>query len=145
MAWILPLHLINTAFLLGLAWFTQLVVYPLFLRVGANRFPSVGADYLRRAAGIVAPLMIVEAILTLTLLAAMPTNLWMLLGWLNFGLLLYIVCSTFFVQIPQHELLTQAFHETRVRRLMRGSWPRTAVWTLRLALLIVLGAASNQF
>lgn len=65
--------------------------------------------------------------------------------WLHLAgtLVLAIWVSTFVVQVPLHGRLVRGFEISVHRRLVRTNWLRTAVWSVRgvLALLIAAAAA----
>ena len=78
MSLVLWIHAAATWFLVGVIWFVQIVHYPSFPRVGGT--PGVGrggfAEYewanIRRTAWLVGPVMVVEALAALAILAVPP-------------------------------------------------------------------------
>ncbi len=125
-------HAAATWGLIGLIWTVQLVHYPLFAEVGAEKFPVYHARHTRQITWVVAPLMGVELVSAVLLFAQGHRELWFLasgiplaLNWL----------STWLVQIPLHDSLAAGFDSGAHRRLVKTNWLRTAAWTLRGACL----------
>ena len=128
-------HLAATCALVGLIWTVQIVVYPLFGRVGRTAFEDWHQAYMRRIGCVVGPLMLVEA----------GTAGWLL--WdgrrdpafvASVALLALVWISTALVQVPLHRRLALGFEAAAHRRLVRTNWLRTLAWTLRGLLLLPL-------
>jgi len=127
-------QVVATLALTGLAWFVQVVHYPLFACVEPGSFAKYEREHTRRTTWIVAPLMIVEAVVAsaLLLLDAGPATA---LGAL---LLVGIWASTFFVQVPCHRVLERGWSASAHTRLVRSNWLRTALWTARSSIAVAL-------
>lgn len=130
---VLLAHAAATVGMAGVAWFVNVVHYPLFALVAGDfaRYEKIHAD---RTTVVVAPLMTVEAATALVLVAWKP-------GWLTgAGLALVAVLwlSTAFIQVPCHRALGRGFDAGVHRRLVRTSWIRTAGWTGRSAIALSL-------
>ncbi len=117
-------------------WFVQLVHYPLFASVGSNKFVEYAHGHGTRISWIVMPLMLVE----------LGTALWLLIRsselkiyWAA-GLILLIAiwASTFLVQVPLHNKLSQGFNSEVIETLVSTNWIRTIAWTARLALMAAI-------
>lgn len=120
--------------LLVLIWLVQLVIYPAFREVDAERFPTWHAAYSRRVSWVVIPLMFGQLGVTSALVV----------GELNIGNVLAMAgvllawVSTFLQAVPLHRKLSQ---EGRVLgvidRLLQVNQIRvfawTAVWLLSIA------------
>jgi hypothetical protein len=123
------------AFLCGLIWVVQGVLYPLFASVGPTEFPLYHAAEMSRITWIVAPAMLAElglAVATLALHRQEP------LAWGGAALVGLLWASTAFVQVPLHQHLVQRGADAAViHHLVDSNWIRTAGWTARLALLLV--------
>lgn len=135
MAPLLQLHLAATCALIGLIWTVQIVIYPLFDRVGKAVFEDWHEAYMKRITYVVGPLMLVEVGTALWLLwmgmrEAMFVGSLVLLG------LIWI--STAVVQVPLHSRLALGFEAVAHRRLVGTNWLRTLAWTLRGLLLLTL-------
>ncbi|MFM8334681.1 MAG: hypothetical protein ACKODK_03905 [Opitutaceae bacterium] len=133
---LLPLaHAAATLFMTGVIWFVQIVHYPLFGRVGAAEFPAFEREHARRTGRVVGPAMVVELLLALALAARGGV-----LAWAGLALLGVIWASTAFVQVPLHRRLEQGADVAAQRRLVRTNWIRTAAWTARAVIAIVIAA-----
>ena len=131
-------HLIATLMLAGLIWFVQLVHYPLMARVGREGFTHYEREHMRRTTWIVAPLMLTEALCAVALLWLTTGESARTLAWVGAGLLAVIWLSTALVQVPCHERLAKRFDAGVVSRLVNSNWIRTAAWTGRAAIAVLL-------
>ncbi len=124
-------NLCTTGMLVGLAWTIQLVHYPLFAAVGAEAFPAYLAEHATRMTILAAPWMIAELTTALALLrwrpAAVPRG--MVVAGALFCVLIW--ASTFLVQVPLHERLAAGQDAELLTRLVATNWVRTAAWTAR--------------
>ena len=128
-------HAAATLFMTGVIWFVQIVHYPLFGRVGAAEFPAFEREHARRTGRVVGPAMVVELLLALALAARGGV-----LAWAGLALLGVIWASTAFVQVPLHRRLERGADVAAQRRLVRTNWIRTAAWTARAVIAIVIAA-----
>ncbi|HYF33958.1 MAG TPA: hypothetical protein VD994_01600 [Prosthecobacter sp.] len=129
---IFSIHLAVTWLLTGLIWMIQLLVYPQFLRVGAQEFARYHWAHCVRIGLIVAPLLAIEA----------ATAGWLLLQGqrglpfvLSLALIPAVWLSTALFQAPLHTKLMRGLRTDVVRRLMLTNWMRTLAWTARGVLL----------
>ncbi|MDH4178249.1 MAG: hypothetical protein OEV72_11755 [Thermoleophilia bacterium] len=129
-------HAGATLAMAGLAWFVQVVHYPLFARVGDDAFVAYEAEHVRRTTLVVAPLMIVEAVTAGLLLVLSPSALTAV----GAVLVVLVWLSTALVQIPLHRRLERGFDAPAQRALVRTSWARTALWSARGAVALALVA-----
>jgi hypothetical protein len=120
----------------GLIWFVQVVHYPLFNSVGAERFVAYEARHSNLTTSVVIVPMLIELISSVALLWQRPENIasWQL--WLGFMLVVVIWFSTAFLQVPQHSVLSQGFNETAYTLLVSSNWLRTFAWTARSGLVL---------
>jgi hypothetical protein len=135
MTFVFHCHLAVTCALVGLIWTVQIVVYPLFDRVGRAVFASWHQAYVERIGRVVGPLMLME----------MGTAGWLLwAGWRDpvfvssVALLGFIWVTTALVQVPLHRRLAGGFEGAAHQRLVRTNWLRTLAWSLRGLLLFLL-------
>jgi len=70
--------------------------------------------------------------------ALAPTGTERLLGLAGGLLEVVVIAVTLLASIPAHEALTRGYDPDAHRRLLRTNWWRTAAWTLRGILSIVL-------
>lgn len=132
------LHAVPTLCLVGLIWFVQLVHYPLYQAVGATAFVAYEREHSRRITPLVLPLMVAEVVAAALLVLAAPTAATRTVSWLGAALLAAVWASTFVLQVPCHRRLEQHPDGLAMRRLVRTNWLRTAAWTLRGALAVLM-------
>ena len=119
----------------GLIWLIQLVQYPLMSRVGAEFFVAYEQLHCRNITPIVLPLMTVE-LATSIWLAWKPVagSEWLLL--IGCGLVGLLWASTFFLQVPMHDVLCQSFDAKVHTQLVQSNWIRTVLWSARSAVML---------
>ncbi len=131
-------HAAATLVMVGVIWFVQIVHYPLMARVAAGKFAAYEREHQNRTTLVVAPTMLVEAA-TATLLLVIPLpGGGRVLPAVGIGLLAVIWLSTFFVQVRLHSRLADGFDAAIHRRLVQSNWVRTAAWTGRGILALVM-------
>ena len=135
---LLLLHVAATLYMTALAWFVQIVHYPLMHRVGETRFKDYQREDARRSTLVVAPAMLFELVTGAWLALEPPAVVGAPPMLLNAALLAGLWISTFLLQRPAHRELAQRYDEAKVNRLVATSWVRTLLWTLRALLLLAL-------
>lgn len=128
--------------MVGLIWFVQVVHYPLFGWIGDDEAVPYAVEHQRRTALVVGLPMAVEGVTALWLLADPPagsSRVWPFVGCV---LLAVVHGSTVLLQVPQHAALARANDAARIRRLVRSNWIRTAAWTARGLVTVVLLVAA---
>jgi hypothetical protein len=127
----------------GEIWFVQLVVYPLFAKVGDAEYTAYHRFYSRRI-----PLPVIlpgfaSFLVPLALVVVRPESvpLWMALANAACGLVGLVV--TVALEIPRHARLERGGkQEGVIRELIRYNWPRTlALSGSALLTLLMLPAA----
>lgn len=134
---VLAIHLLMALYMIGLIWFVQIVHYPLMAVVGADAFVNYEQQHTYRTSFVTAPMMLVELGTAVWLLWQIPHDrtFWSA----NLLLIALIWASTFFVQVPLHQQLSQKFDERLVQKLVQTNWIRTVLWTGKgIGLLVVL-------
>ena len=146
--WVLIAQIMASTTMAAIAWFVQIVHYPLFALLPssgskaaevAGMSRSVARDYhdenLRRTRPIVLVPMLVEAASAAWLAFYPPAAVGRGAAIAGLSLVAIVVLSTALVQVPLHESLRSgdAPAET-VDRLVRSTRIRTAAWTARAAL-----------
>ena len=129
-------HLAITCFLTGLIWLVQVVQYPLLARVGRDTFQAYHSGHTTQIGFVVGPAMLLELILAGWLLLERPS----LLTVLGAVLLGIVWASTAFLQVPQHGKLSSGYHLETVKALVKGNWIRTACWSARAVIALLLAA-----
>ena len=127
---ILILNLFSIIFLTGVIWIIQLVQYPFFAQVGAENFQKYHSSHSFWITPVVAPAMIVELITSILLIVYPPENIDSKLIWLGLILTCTVWASTFFLQVPMHEKLSQGFDANAHSFLVNSNWIRTIAWSL---------------
>lgn len=128
----------TTLTMTGVIWLVQIVHYPLFGFVGAEKYRLFHVAHMNRISYVVAPLMIAEAVSAALLVFYPPPDADQRVLWVGGGLIIAIWLSTFFLQVPFHEKLARGFdHETH-NSLVFTNWIRTAAWSLRAAIVLWL-------
>ncbi len=125
----LILNLILSAILFGVIWMVQLVVYPGFRWLSEDKWTKYHNEYTGFVFWVVMPLMLAEFVL----------NGWLVLrsgingDWfLPFMIVLTIWLSTFFIQVPQHNKLSEGKDDAVIHKLIRGNWIRTLLWSFKM-------------
>lgn len=156
-------HAVATLLMTGVMLVVAVVHYPLFALVGSAGWVSYEAAHLRRITFVVGPLMLIEALLTAgllfsTLASANPLSpaagarvlvdgqpmaqvlaappLYLVAG--GAALLAFCWGVTFFVSVPQHNLLARGFDLKVHSNLCRWNWVRTLAWAVRSFLAVWL-------
>ena len=128
----------STLFMTGVVWIVQTVHYPLFTLVGRDGFGEYAREHQRRITPVVAVAMPVEAATAVLLLFATPAGVDKGLLVLGAILLLPIWLSTALLQVPAHRRLSAGFDDRVASRLIETNWLRTALWSARAALILVV-------
>lgn len=135
---VLVAHDAATWTMIGLIWFVQVVHYPLFAWVGDAAAVPYAVEHQRRTAIVVGAPMAVEGVSALWLLIDPPDDLGRLWPFIGCALLAVVHMSTVFLQVPQHAELARARDAQREQRLVRTNWIRTAAWTARGGVVLVM-------
>jgi hypothetical protein len=127
-------NLALAAYMTGVIWVVQVVLYPSFALVGEADWAAYHAAHSRRITPVVAPAMLAHPLVALALLAERPGVLAAVNLALAGGLLL--VTATVFARL--HARLTRS----TVNRLVRRNAPRAVAWTANtgVALALLLSA-----
>lgn len=136
---VLILQALSSAFMAGVIWTMQLVHYPLFARVGRPGFCEYQRNHMRRITWIVAPTMGIELITAMWLFAAPPIGIPQDATTVGAALVVVIWLSTALFQGPAHaQLLRMGFEPARLRFLLATNWIRTAAWSVRAPLSLMM-------
>jgi len=127
---LLLVHTAATWALVGLVWTIQLVQYPGFADVGPAQFAAFHEHHKTRITWIVAPLMLVELVSGLALIAYGPPGLSRSAVWVGVALIGLNWAHTAFVAVPLHARLG-AHREAAQRALVATNWIRTIAWSAR--------------
>ena len=127
------LNVISAFLLTGVIWTIQIVHYPSFHYIDKLSFVNFHQFHERRISIIVMPLMILELISSVALYINDMSNFTFLLNFIIVGL---IWCSTFFIQVPIHNILSQKKDNMMIEKLVNTNWIRTFLWSMRMLLII---------
>ncbi|MHC5004844.1 MAG: hypothetical protein ACYTJ0_17175 [Planctomycetota bacterium] len=131
---VLLLHAGATLAMAGLIWFVQIVHYPLMADVGAAGFVPYEHRHVRLTTTVVGPLMLTELVTALIIAVGDGTAL----AWAGLGLVGLVWASTAMLQVPCHRQLEQGFDAEIIRRLVATNWLRTAAWSARGVIALLL-------
>ena len=128
------LLIIINSILVGVILMTQILSYPLFLKLGISNFYNYYNSYTKRISFIVIPLMIFEVLLSI-ILNIILNNFYLFAS----NILLFVVWgSTFFIQVPIHNKLSSNHSYVLINKLIYTNWIRTIAWFCKLIILIKL-------
>jgi hypothetical protein len=140
MSWlaIVAVHCAATWYLVGLIWTIQVVHYPSFEDIDAERYRDFQQLHMRRMGAVVGPAWLVEGLSVLAVFIWAPDTTTRILATVGGVLELVVLLTTVRASIPAHEALTTGFAPDAHRRLLQTNWIRTAAWTVRGVLALVL-------
>ena len=128
------LLIIINSILVGVILMTQILSYPLLLKLGISNFYNYYNSYTKRISFIVIPLMIFEVLLSI-ILNIILNNFYLFAS----NILLFVVWgSTFFIQVPIHNKLSSNHSYVLINKLIYTNWIRTMAWICKLITLIKL-------
>jgi len=127
------LNVISAFLLTGVIWTIQIVHYPSFHYIDKLSFTNFHHFHERRISIIVMPLMLIE-LTTSTVLYI--NNMSSIVFALNLLIVVLIWCSTFFVQVPIHSILSEKKDKKLIEKLVNTNWIRTFLWSMRMLLII---------
>ena len=127
------LNVISAFLLTGVIWTIQIVHYPSFHYIDKLSFTNFHNFHERRISIIVMPLMLIELI---TSIALYIHNMWSIIFALNLLIVGLIWCSTFFVQVTIHSILSEKKDKNLIEKLVNTNWIRTFLWSIRMLLII---------
>ena len=128
--------------MVGVAWFVQVVHYPLFAHVGRAQFRDYHAEHSSRTSLVVVVPMIVELASSIWLAFDPPTSsngeplTALAIAGAILALGTWIV--TFGGAVPAHQALEPGFDDAIHRRLLRSNLARTILWTAHGGVVVAL-------
>ncbi len=124
---LLLLNFFITSFMFGLILTTQIVSYPLFLKVKSKNFANYHSFYVNRISFVVIPVMLIEFFLSILLISINSSYLIIF----NFVLILLIFLTTYLIQVPIHNNIKLESNKLLLNRLINTNWIRTIFWFLK--------------
>jgi hypothetical protein len=137
------LHVAATLYMVGVIWFVQVVHYPLMGQVGSAEAVAYEREHSRLTGWVVGPPMLAELFTGMLLVwfRVLGIPAWQI--WAGLLLIAIIWASTWALQIPCHNRLSQVFNAADHHRLVSTNWIRTVCWTLRGLLVLGMTQASR--
>ncbi|MEM7175502.1 MAG: hypothetical protein AAF443_06230 [Chlamydiota bacterium] len=132
------IQLVLTWVMVGILWFTQLVHYPLYVKIKEG-FVDYERSHVKRAALLIGPIMLAEVITAVWLISLVPEGTLLRLAATNLIILILIWLSTFLFQTVQHQKLSIRFSKRILDGLITSNWVRTLLWTVKGAIIATIG------
>ena len=123
-----------SSFMLGLILVTQIVSYPLFLKVEVDNFSIFHDDYVSRISFIAVPVMLGELFISTLVYYYFNT----FLGFMILLSIILIFISTFIIQVPLHNKLKLANNRKDIIKLVNTNWIRTFLWLVKSIFSILI-------
>jgi hypothetical protein len=140
----LGLWAVNVFWVLGQIWFVQIVVYPLFARVGEREYVDYHCFYTRKIPFVIIVPGFLSFLVPIPLALFGPdVPMWMSVANIATGIIGLLI--TVFLQIPRHGRLEKARDERTIAELITFNWPRTMSITMQavVTFLMVMHASST--
>ena len=131
---LLIVNLFISSFMLGLILVTQIVSYPLFLKVEVDNFSIFHDDYVSRISFIAVPVMLGELFISTLVYFYFNT----FLGFMILLSTILIFISTFIIQVPLHNKLKLANNRKHIIKLVNTNWIRTILWIIKSIFSILI-------
>ena len=126
------INFISTSVMSGVIWVIQLLHYPSFHFINEKKYVDFQHFHMQRISFIVIPVMIIELASALLLAYFFQSSLTIILLALVLGV--WLITFIFFTNM--HQKLTNGYDRTTVDSLVKINWSRTALWSLRLIILL---------
>jgi len=130
----------------GVIWIIQFVHYPIFDSIergdGDAAWRRFGERHRSSISYVVGPFMLVEGVTGIWLVVDPPGDAGIVLPLVAAALMAVAYGVTAFVSVPLHERLTPSWNSDAHRRLVSTNWWRTAAWTVRALVLVVLAVTA---
>ena len=126
-------NLVLNSILLGIILMTQFVNYPLLDSYNEN-FHTIHQNYMKRMGYLVGPIMVLEFLIISFLFLLNFENK---LTAAMFIITCLIWISTFFIQVPVHQGLTNRKEKKLIQSLINTNWIRTILWSVKLMLSLI--------
>lgn len=136
--WVAAAHAACALLMTGLILFVQVVHYPLMRLVPADAWPEYERRHQQRTTIVVGPIMLAELALAIALLMSDLPEPARAMTLAAGALLVLIWASTFLIQVPLHRRLERAQDDQVIRRLVATNWIRTAAWSARAVLAVLI-------
>lgn len=121
---LVQINFLLSCFMLGLITTTQVVSYPMFLKVKKD-FNLYHASYVKKISKLVIPIMLAEFGIAIMLVAKMPS----LLSNILLAITIFIFASSFLIQVPNHEKIKNKPDSVLIKGLIKTNWIRVILWS----------------
>ena len=118
-------HLAATLFMVSVVWFVQVIHYPLFEKVGTERFALYSKSHSRLTGYVVDSPMLADVGTALLLVLHRPGGVSLTAVLVGLVLVALIWTSTILLQVPRHTTLGSGFDEGDHKGLVLSNWVRT--------------------
>lgn len=135
---VVVVNAVATLMLCGLVWFVQLVHYPLLPKADPVLLMRYVSQHRRRATWVVAPLAAAETVSAAALVVFPDAARTHWLTWSGLVLVVLIWLSTWRLQAPLYARLIRRGDAAAAAELVRSNWVRTALWSVRAAVVLAL-------
>jgi hypothetical protein len=125
---LLTLNLVSSSGIFILIWLTQILIYPSFLLVDASNFKSYHNLHTSRMTWIVAPLMLLDGVVSLLVFMGTESPL----AKLNALLCVAPLAATFVYYGPLHDRIARKYEVAKLNALTQHNWLRVALWSAKL-------------
>ncbi len=124
----------------GLIWTVQLVHYPTFAWIPADKFPAYPKFHAFRIFWITAIPMTLELAGAIWLFFVDTSELGLVNEWLKVNLfgVLALWLATLLVSMPLHNKIQKEYSLDACQQLARTNWIRTLIWTARSTMWLYL-------
>lgn len=141
---VLLLQVMACLFMTGVIWFVQIVHYPLFGQIGVGYFGKYEEQHTLLTTFVVLPPMFVELLTAGLLLHVRPHFVSRVQSVVILMLTVAVWLLTFLVHVPQHDVLGRGYSGEVHAALVSTNWLRTALWSVKSAVLLRLLHAGVQ-
>lgn len=129
-------EIVINSILFGVILTTQLVSYPLFLKVKSNNFKIYHDFYVQYISYIVMPLMCIEVFINFSNFYYSSTIYPKY--YISTILLVFVWFSTILIQLPLHKNINFQYRKKIINQLIKSNWIRTFLWFSKLLVLILI-------
>ena len=134
MYFLIYVSLFTNLIMLGVSLITHFVTYPSFKLIKSSIFSQYHKSYTYKMLFIVAPIMALELISTLSLVIFGTIDNYTALSLLIILIIIWFL--TFFNIVPLHTKLSIKYNNELNKKLIRYNGLRTCLWTIKLILFV---------
>ena len=132
----------SAAFMAGGLWIIQVVHYPLLGEVPVKSIIEISRRHQNLIIRVVGPVMVIEAASSAATLLVVPSSA-LPIAFINLFFLAVAVYVTMFHAVPLHAKIGRGNSEL-IPGLIKVNWIRTAAWSIRIPLGVLLVTQINS-